>query len=1019
MSGDTEKPLAEIDSSVVPAPGLDSNIEAEENGSKLDDGTFVNGDHGSCGENEVEMNRQDEVLNGKGDDVVENDGVENDDVENDDMDGDGKEVDEEEKQDESDKDHKFYVGKLVWGKIRNNPWWPGQIYDPSNASDYAKKLQKSKKLLVAFFGDDSFSWCSPSQLKPFAEDFEKMSKQSTSKKFICAVEEALDEFGRLIESTLSQSFNLSEKSQIRQGVLVPIYDTSEIPQLQPVKIISLLRDIARKATFSCMFEFTVSRSWLSAFYRANGKDELAVFYEPQGIGELDSNEGSYDDDSVPSQHEFSVSNQALLRKCEGVEAEKLYKRRKRKSVSKLMKEDKIVEPNNENDLKAGKRKTRASEEEDPNQSVLEVNSISGTKKGKKKSENIKSLKEVLIAEKDQASSSKEDDIVKLVSTNGKKNKNGLVSIKDKVLKAKKSGDKGQPLDEIKNKNIEKVNKITIGETESVAGNEEKKGNAKGKSIEKAGEDLVSLSRKSARKRKQNEALVEISGKKEGTKTGSKNKESSSENDKLEETENQLPKDKELRTKKVIKIIIETKNGAASGEKRVTKEKSLEKAGEDLASQLRKSARKRKQNEVLDELSGKKEDTKNGSKNKISSSESDKLEKTENARPKDKEPDAKKAEKIIEKAENGAASGEKRATRSSVRGSKEKSGDKTANHREEVLSKKRKQTEKLESPKIKVIKENPQMGKDMVIGRNNYNQEETENVIRSPREKKKSMYLSPPFINYNSISRSLSPKTARMGERISKIASEVIGSTPTSKSNEPGLVNISIEEEKKIIALVQISVSMKEVISEIRSAALNPLILWDKKFLDTVEGFMFAYRNANYLNGSYYQKYNCAQQDQKQKEASKPVSIMVIFPPGFSLPSKSDLIAAFSKFGPIKEEETNVLIESHCAKVVFLSNSDTEKAFDTCLKESPFEPAKVNYRLRYSVGSSKAKEIEKKSDSAEFEASSVLFIKQKLKIMTKMVDNCGGNLSSELVGKLENETKGLLDKISSITEPNSA
>ncbi|KAL2455826.1 uncharacterized protein Fot_57248 [Forsythia ovata] len=97
-------------------------------------------------------------------------------------------------------------GDLVWGKIRSHPWWPGQIYNPLDASKFAEKHShagQAGRLLVAFFGDGSCSWCLPSQLIPFVENFEEMSKDGSSKTFLNAVQRSVDEVGRLLESNLT------------------------------------------------------------------------------------------------------------------------------------------------------------------------------------------------------------------------------------------------------------------------------------------------------------------------------------------------------------------------------------------------------------------------------------------------------------------------------------------------------------------------------------------------------------------------------------------------------------------------------------------------------------------------------------------------------------------------------------------------------------------------------------------------------------------------------------------------
>lgn len=73
--------------------------------------------------------------------------------------------DDEERKDSVDKgvsEHTYSVGDYVWGKIKSHPWWPGRIYDPSDASEFAVKYRQTGRFLVVYFGDGSFSWCLPS-----------------------------------------------------------------------------------------------------------------------------------------------------------------------------------------------------------------------------------------------------------------------------------------------------------------------------------------------------------------------------------------------------------------------------------------------------------------------------------------------------------------------------------------------------------------------------------------------------------------------------------------------------------------------------------------------------------------------------------------------------------------------------------------------------------------------------------------------------------------------------------------
>jgi hypothetical protein len=37
---------------------------------------------------------------------------------------------------------RFQVADLVWGKVKSHPWWPGEIFDPTDASELGLKHQK-------------------------------------------------------------------------------------------------------------------------------------------------------------------------------------------------------------------------------------------------------------------------------------------------------------------------------------------------------------------------------------------------------------------------------------------------------------------------------------------------------------------------------------------------------------------------------------------------------------------------------------------------------------------------------------------------------------------------------------------------------------------------------------------------------------------------------------------------------------------------------------------------------------
>ncbi|KAL0368241.1 UNVERIFIED_CONTAM: hypothetical protein Scaly_1043000 [Sesamum calycinum] len=87
----------------------------------------------------------------------------------------------------------FDFGELVWGKIDPHPWWPGQIYDEALATLSACLTKEKGRVLVAFFGDNTYGWLEPENVFPFERYFDEKSKQSEDHLFLAAVEEALFE----------------------------------------------------------------------------------------------------------------------------------------------------------------------------------------------------------------------------------------------------------------------------------------------------------------------------------------------------------------------------------------------------------------------------------------------------------------------------------------------------------------------------------------------------------------------------------------------------------------------------------------------------------------------------------------------------------------------------------------------------------------------------------------------------------------------------------------------------------
>ncbi|KAG8384835.1 hypothetical protein BUALT_Bualt04G0159600 [Buddleja alternifolia] len=294
----------------------------------------------------------------------------------------------------------FSVGDFVWGKIKHHPWWPGQVYDPRDASEFAVKYSREDDhLLVAFFGDGSCSWCLPSQLVPFVENFEEMLKNNTSKSFHNAVKKATDAIGRVVESKMTCNCIRLDKRDglarpvvdnagVKAGVLMPEVDFNRlsIPKCEPEEMLEKLTHFAKNVSVDNVFELAVLRSRLSAFYRSKGGYQLPGYREPIPIEGLEDNNKNIvtqvaSDFSVPIEVPINGpldDEQAVNTEKSQTSADvKIYHRRKQKSVAELMLETKDAKPK-------GLKRVKVKEEPDVKKSASPL---------KRKKSNDKEVKE--------------------------------------------------------------------------------------------------------------------------------------------------------------------------------------------------------------------------------------------------------------------------------------------------------------------------------------------------------------------------------------------------------------------------------------------------------------------------------------------------------------------------------------------------------------------------------------------------------------------------------------------------
>ncbi|XP_058110092.1 uncharacterized protein LOC131253211 [Magnolia sinica] len=186
----------------------------------------------------------------------------------------------------------FSFYDLVWGKVRSHPWWPGQIFYPSDSSKQAMKHKKKDNFLVAYFGDQTFSWCEASQLKPFKMHFPQMVKQSNLKAFVNAVDCALDEVSRRVELGLAcscmgeeQYVNLKCQMIENTGIREEANNAggADISPFEPDTLIEYIKELALFPSGGDELELVIAKAQLTAFYRSKGFSKLPVFHVYGGL----------------------------------------------------------------------------------------------------------------------------------------------------------------------------------------------------------------------------------------------------------------------------------------------------------------------------------------------------------------------------------------------------------------------------------------------------------------------------------------------------------------------------------------------------------------------------------------------------------------------------------------------------------------------------------------------------------------------------------------------------------------
>lgn len=165
----------------------------------------------------------------------------------------------------------FQIGDFVWGKIHGHLWWPGQVCNPSDASEEARNSEHlDHHVLVAYFGGIAFDWCEPSELKPFKEEFEQIIDQNSSQSFVSAVRDAMHEIESCLRSDMTCYCVPPEKGAPFRISGNNTIGKASIANYSPAAFLNHLQDVAQDVSVANLLDVAMLRSWAASFYLRNG-----------------------------------------------------------------------------------------------------------------------------------------------------------------------------------------------------------------------------------------------------------------------------------------------------------------------------------------------------------------------------------------------------------------------------------------------------------------------------------------------------------------------------------------------------------------------------------------------------------------------------------------------------------------------------------------------------------------------------------------------------------------------------
>ncbi|XP_051118586.1 PWWP domain-containing protein 3-like [Andrographis paniculata] len=901
-----------------------------------------------------------------------------------------------------DLDHGFHVGDFVWAKIKSHPWWPGRVYDPRDASDFAMKRRQDGHLLVAFFGDGSCSWCLPSQLRPFMENFKEMSVGSNSKSFVNAVQRAVSEIGRVVESEMmcgcvplakrdGLARPLVTNAGIKTGILAPEIDVSRLslPKYEPAEVLERVMELASTGNVDDVFELAVVRFWLSAFYRADGVYPLPTYSEPfliEGMEDKNKTVSEVNDDfSVPIEvpilgplEDDWLSNTAKPQASSG---EKIYHRRKQKSVAELMGGNPIGKSKGQEETTAKERKDlgkftsskkkKKSTDGEVGDGRPQEGSSTGRVGRKRKAEASESLKHSLKKVSNTENSGSGNDASKGTSS-GKPKKIEVVATENSSGESKEDTEiVSTPRERKKSKYLCPPYTTPIWRV----GNQSFKMEATPEMADNVGEHTTEASADpfaSASVSKLADKKV-TEGHQEGRDASVKD---------IPETAGNTEKfsfaasDVNMPVDKLVSDI----QSAALDPLYLTKEDCLDEVW-SFVSALRSSIYLHGSNYKLHQKS------KTGSKRKSVASQQGKQEK--------------------DVSHEKVKSGEKRN-----REEKKKDG-KTGPSK----SKSKKTTEVLDgnaSSRLKSKKRSKGLDVNALPSKSKSKKTSEvldENALASKSKSKKASEVLDENVSLSKLK--------------SKKATEVLDENALASKSKSKKASEVLDENASP------SKSKSKKATEVLDENASPSKSKSKKSTEGLDGNTSSKskfkKAAEVLDGNASPSKSKAKKATVILDGNASPCLLLKFAPEYPLPSKEEIVSLFSKYGSLNKRATCVATDSHSVHVVYKNATDAEAAFKSSVNERPFgDKNVVDYQLQESSGTSKShpkltprkraaeKPVYPHSTSDDL-LRDVQVIRQKLDIMTAILENYHSKFSAEDKSGLKQEMKNLLENVETASE----